>query len=198
MAGMEPADGVRFGRTEIAAVTGGLLDQGVEGIVLPTNPRGVMGAVSTTGLSPRRPFGGSAIEREAMAQAPLDLGSAIVTGAAGLEELGLRAVIHAVVHPALGQPARVGHVRRAVAAAVVAADRSRLRSLAFPLLGVDGAARAEQEPYIRALVEELVGCLRRGVVRFERILIVCRFDDQHAIVATAIARSRERAWIRPS
>lgn len=198
MAGAGQDAGVRFGRTVIVATTGSLLDQGVEAVVVAANPRGVMGAVSSAGMPALRFFGGSEIEREAMARAPLELGSAIVTGAAGFEAEGLRAVVHAVVHPALGEAARVEDVRRAVAAAAVAADAARLRSLAFPLLGVDGIARADPDPFVRAVVDELVGCLRRAVIRFERVLIVCRFEDQQVAVAAAIERARARAWSRSS
>lgn len=197
--GAEPLGGVRFGRTAIAGTTGDLLEQGVEAIVVAANRRGLMGAVSTAGLPGLRSFGGSEIEREAMARAPLDLGSALVTGAKGLESRGIRAVVHAVIHPALGQPARVSDVRRAVAAAVVAADGARLRTLALPLLGAEaGFTEVEPDGYVQAVIDELVGCLRRGVIRLERVVIVCRFDDHRELVAEALARARERAWTRGS
>lgn len=195
MIGLDPVEGIRFGRTAIAVVRGDLLDQGVEAIVVAANRRGVMGAVSAAGLPGLRSFGGSEIEREAMERAPLDLGSAVVTGATGLEPLGIRAVVHAVVHPALGQPARIDDVRRAVGGVLVAAATHRVRSLAMPLLGVEtGGAGAEPGPFVRGVVDELVGCLRRGVVRLDRVVLVCRFDDHRQVAAAAVGRARERAW----
>lgn len=187
--------GVRFGRTTICAVTGDLLDQDVDGIVVAANCRGVMGAASAAGLPGLRSLGGSAIEREAMIAAPLDLGTALVTGAPGLEARGTRAVVHAVVHRALGHPARPEDVRRAVAAAVAAADGHRLRSLALPLIGLD-AAGAAPERAVAVLVDELVGCLRRSSLRLDRVVLVCRFADHADIAAAALARARERSWIR--
>ena len=106
----------RFGRTIVSVAVGDLLGQEAEVIVVAANRRGVLGPLATPGLSGLRSLGGSEIEREAMSLAPLDLGTAIVTGASGLEERGIRAVVHAVVHPALGERARIEDVRRAVPA----------------------------------------------------------------------------------
>lgn len=191
------ADGVRFGRTVIRAVGGDILGQGTEAIVVAANRRGVMGAVSTAGVSGIRSLGGSEIEREAMAQAPLELGSAIVTGAPGLESRGIRAVIHAVVHQALGDRARIEHVRRATGAALLAAHRSRLRTVAMPLLGLE-AGTTDGERLIDAVVDELVAALRRSTLRLDLVVLVCRFDDHAAAAARALARARQRAWSRPS
>ena len=147
----------RFGRTVVSVVTGDLLSQEAEAVVIAANRRGVMGPLATPGHGPLRSLGGSEIEREAMRLAPLDLGTAIVTKAPGLEERGIRHLIHAVVHPALGEPARIDDIRRAVPAALAAASQRRLRTVAIPLLGVESlAAPAEVEAGLTARVE-LVG-----------------------------------------
>jgi O-acetyl-ADP-ribose deacetylase (regulator of RNase III) len=188
---------LRFGRTVVSVVVSDLLGQNVEAIVVAANRRGVMGALATPGLSGLRSLGGSEIEREAMALAPLDLGSAHVTGAAGLDERGVTAVIHAVVHPALGERARIEHVRRAVPAALMAASSARVRTLAMPLLGVESlAAKADVDALIGAIVAELVGSLRRSIARLDRVVIVCRFGEQAAAVEAALTQARERIWTR--
>ena len=97
----------RFGRTIVSVAVGDLLGQEAEVIVVAANRRGVLGPLATPGLSGLRSLGGSEIEREAMSLAPLDLGTAVVTGASGLEERSVRAVVHAVVHPVLGERARI-------------------------------------------------------------------------------------------
>ncbi|HET7095307.1 MAG TPA: macro domain-containing protein [Thermomicrobiales bacterium] len=194
---IEPAAGVRFGRTLIVVVAGDVLRQDVEAIVVAANTRGVLGALSAPGLVGLRSLGGSQIEREAMAQAPLDLGAAIVTGAAGLEPCHIAAVIHAVVHRSLGDTARIEHVRRAAGATLVAADRARLRSVAMPLLGVE-ADRDDAGVFITAIVDEMVAALRRSTLRLDRVVIACRFDEQAAAAAAAVRRARERAWPRPA
>jgi O-acetyl-ADP-ribose deacetylase (regulator of RNase III) len=194
---VERETGVRFGRTLIVVVAGDVLLQGAEAIVVAANTRGVMGAVTAPGLVGLRTLGGSEIEREAMARAPLDLGSAIVTGAAGLERRNVSAVIHAVVHRSLGDAARIEHVRRAVGAVLLAADGARLRTIAMPLLGVE-AARTDAGAFIAAIVEELVAALRRSTLRLDRVVIACRFDEQAAATRLAVQRARERAWPRPA
>jgi O-acetyl-ADP-ribose deacetylase (regulator of RNase III) len=132
-----------------------------------------------------------------MSLAPLDLGTAIVTGASGLEERGIRAVVHAVVHPALGERARIEDVRRAVPAALMAATTSRLRTVAMPLLGVESlAAKADVEAMVAAIVDELVGSLRRSIPRLDRLTIVCRFAEHADAVEVALAKAHDRVWTR--
>jgi O-acetyl-ADP-ribose deacetylase (regulator of RNase III) len=187
----------RFGRTVVAVAVGDVLGQDADTIVVAANRRGVLGPLATPGLSGLRSLGGSEIEREAMALAPLDLGTAVLTGAAGLEERGIQAVIHAVVHPALGERARIEDVRRAVPAALAVASGARLRAVAMPLLGVESlAARVDVDAMIAALVDELVASLRRSLPRVARVTIVCRFTEQADTVEAALARARERVWTR--
>jgi O-acetyl-ADP-ribose deacetylase (regulator of RNase III) len=187
----------RFGRTVVAVVVGDLLGQATEGIVVAANRRGVLGPLATPGLSGLRSLGGSEIERAAMAMAPFELGTAVVTPSAGLEGLGIRGVVHAVVHPALGERAGIEDVRRAAPALLQAASQSRLRTLAMPLLGVESlATRPDIEAMVDALVEELVGSLRRSVPRVDHLTIVCRFGEQAEIVERALRQARERQWTR--
>src|SRR5690606_22712348 len=145
-----------------------------EAIVYPANQRGVMGAMPGSGFAGLRSLGGSEIEREAMAQAPLDIGTALVTRAPGLEERGINAVIHAVIHRSLGEAPRPEDVKRAISAVITEIDRTKLRSVAFPLLGVEGATVRDQPgPLITAIVEEIVGCLRRMPTRLDTIILAC-------------------------
>jgi O-acetyl-ADP-ribose deacetylase (regulator of RNase III) len=188
---------IRFGRTVVSVATGDLLSEEAEGVVIAANQRGVMGPLATPGLGPLRSLGGSQIEREAMRLAPLELGTAIVTSASGLEERGIRNLINAVVHPALGQPAQIDDIRRAVPAALIAASQHRLRTVAMPLLGIESlAAPAEVEAVLTALVDELVATLRRSMPRLDRVTIVCRFSEQAEAAQVALARARERVWTR--
>jgi O-acetyl-ADP-ribose deacetylase (regulator of RNase III) len=176
---------------------GDLLGQEAEVIVVAANRRGVLGPLATPGPSGLRSLGGSEIEREAMSLAPFELGTAVMTGASGLEERGIRAVVHAVIHPALGERARIEDVRRAVPAALTAASKSRLRTVAMPLLGVEPlAAKADVDAMVAAVVDELVGSLRRGRPRVDRLTIVCRFDEHADSVEAALAKAHERVWTR--
>lgn len=190
--------GVRFGRTEVIPVVGDLLGQRTEAVVFPANRRGVMGAISTPGIVGLRSLGGSEIERQAMIGAPHELGAAVVTAAPGLEPNGINWIVHAVVHRSLGDPARIEDIRRGTAAAVIAGDRVRARTLALPLLGVESAAgRADPDPFVLAVVGELVAALRRSTLRYDRIVIACRFEDHAEAVRRALDRARDHAWVRP-
>ena len=187
----------RFGRTVVLVAVGDLLGQEAEVIVVAANRRGVLGPLATPGLSGLRSLGGSEIEREAMSLAPFELGMAVMTGASGLEERGIRAVVHAVIHPALGERARIEDVRRAVPAALTTASKSRLRTVAMPLLGVESlAAKADVDAIVAAVVDELVGSLRRAISRVDRLTIVCRFAEHADAVEASLAKARERVWTR--
>jgi O-acetyl-ADP-ribose deacetylase (regulator of RNase III) len=188
-------EGTRFGRTVIVAVVGDLVDQNVDALVHPANSRGLIGTASPRSL---RILGGVEIERDAMEQAPLELGSAILTGPGQLADSGVRGVIHAVVQPTLGSPVKLDTVRRAVRAALEVADANRFRSIAMPTMGA-GAGVEGREPTLvwQAIVEEIVAYLRRTTTRLNRIVLVSRFEDDIANITAVSARARERLWNRP-
>lgn len=186
-------DAVRFGRTTICSAVGTVFDQEVEAVVVASTGRGLLGTGVAALLRDR---GAGQIERLAMAAAPLELGGVLVTAAPGLEEQGIRVVIHAVIHPALGDVARPENVGRALAATMAEVERCRCRSLALPLLGVAGGSvdPPEVEPAIGLIVDELVGCLRRGEARPTRVVVVARSAELAALVDDAIERARRRVW----
>jgi len=190
-----PGSGARFGRTLLVAAVGDPLAQTVDALVLGSNRRGLMGAGIGTAI---RLIGGPEIEREAMEQAPLDLGSAITTTSGRLAERGIGVLIHAVVSDELGGTASVEHIRRAVARALtIAADR-KVRSLAMPAIG--GGTGPDQLPTIAAaevIVDETISFLRRSSRRFDRIIYVARSDDDFAAFEDAIIRGRARSWDTP-
>lgn len=184
--------GVRFGRTLLTAVTGDPLGQPVEALVLAANQRGLMGAGTATAI---RLTGGAEIEREAMEQAPLDLGSAIGTTSGRLADRGITLLIHAVVSEHLGGTATVEDIRRAVASALGLAAERKVRSLAMPPIG--GGTGPDQLPTAAAaevIVDETITFLRRSSRRFDRIIYVARSNDDLAAFADAITRGRERSW----
>lgn len=187
--------GIRFGRTALFVASGNLTEQLVEALVYVANQRGVMG---TGGGGTIRLAGGPEVEREAMSHAPLELGSAVVTGAGHLAERGVKAIIHAVMSPRLGDPVKPEIARRAISAAVRAADEHRLRSMAIPppvtTLAGDVSSRLTSP---ELMIDAVVTSLRRSTTRIERIILVVRFDDEVRPVIDAIARTRERIWTPP-
>lgn len=109
--------------------------------------------------------GGDAIEFEAVRQGPIPLGSAVVTGAG---TLACRYVIHAA---SLGPDRRTSAaaIDAATRAAMRAAERLGLESVAFPALGtgVGGFPLAEAADLVVGAVRaEAMGCPRVARIIF--------------------------------
>lgn len=190
-----PGTGARFGRTLLVATFGDPLAQPVEALILGTNRRGLMGAGTATAI---RLGGGPDIEREAMEQAPLDLGAAITTSSGRLAENGIGLLIHAVVSEELGGIASAEHIRRAVTSALTIATDRKIRSVAMPAIG--GGTGPDQLPTTAAagvIVDETISFLRRSTRRIDRIIYVARSDDDLAAFEDAILRGRARSWGTP-
>lgn len=191
---LEPGDDkdvVRFGRARLIASSRPILEHEVSSIVSPANRRGVMG-VGIAGAI--RMAGGIEIEREAMAQAPLGLGTAVATSAGLLEQRGVTIIIHAVVSDALGSPTRADIVRHATIAALRIADASRVKSIAMPPLGSGVASFDLTGAMVFALmIEEIVAHLRRFTSRLERVVLVCR-DDREVREISNIMRAARELW----
>jgi O-acetyl-ADP-ribose deacetylase (regulator of RNase III) len=191
---LEPGDDknvVRFGRARLIASSRPILEHEVSSIVSPANRRGVMG-VGIAGAI--RTAGGIEIEREAMAQAPLGLGTAVATSAGLLEQRGVTIIIHAVVSDALGSPTRADIVRHATIAVLRIADANRVKSIAMPPLGSGVASFDLTGAMVFALmIEEIVAHLRRFTSRLERVVLVCR-DDREVREISNIMRAARELW----
>jgi O-acetyl-ADP-ribose deacetylase len=190
--GEQTVGAVRFGRTVLRAVEGRLADQRADAILIAANSRGVLG-MGGIGLT-----GGAEIEREAMARAPLAVGSAIRTGPGLLAGRGVRGVIHTVVTDALGQPARPEHIRRALAAGLRLAEEQRYATVAMPLIGSGtGPAQLNATATAAILVEEIAAHLRRVSSRIEQIALVARVPDDVATIDDLLRLARDQAWELP-
>ena len=184
--------GVRVGRTVVRAVAGELLDVAADAIVCPANRRGVMGVGAAGAV---RIAGGVEIEREAMAAAPLTVGTAVATGPGRLVDRGVRVIIHAVVADALGAPTRPDIVRQATSEALKLADRHRARTLALPPLGVGlGPGRLSTESVAALTIEEILAHLRRFSSRLERIVLVARADEEADDLSALLLEARQYWW----
>lgn len=185
-------DGVRFGRTLILAVAGELPMQPVDGLACPANRRGVMGAGAAGAV---RLAGGMAVEREAMASAPLTIGTAVATAAGELSAHGVRVILHAVVSDKLGAPTREDIIKQATADVLRLADRERVRALALPPLGAGlGPGRLPTSRVWELMIEETVAYLRRFTSRLERIVLVTRFPDEAEELTRMLRIAREHWW----
>lgn len=128
------------------------------------------------------------------------MGSVLTTDAYGLRQHGVQVVLHAVVSPSLGQPARRHDARRALLSVLATVEERGYRSVAMPLLGADAVDRGEtsQEAMIREMVDLVVVCLRRGDPRLRTVVVVTRFADQAKQVSKVARSARERSWPQES
>ncbi len=184
--------GVRFGRTVLLTAEGELSRQSVDVLLIAANTRGVLG---TGGV---RLAGGADIEREAMAQAPLTLGTATLTGPGLLREIGVQAIAHCVVNEQLGDPIRATIVRRCIPVALRMIEERRYRSVALPLLGGgNGPGQLPPTLVATAIIEEIVAHLRRASSRIERITLVSRSTEDIEILDDTLRVARDHAWGLP-
>lgn len=183
----------RFGGTLVEVTTGRLADQPVRALVVSANQRGAMGLGQPRSV---RSLAGDGVEREAMAHAPLSLGSALRTSSGELAARGIQAILHAVVAPAPGHPATPMAVRRATLAVLELADTGRLRSVATSVLG-SGTSQGQLPLGVAAseITETVVAYLRRNDTRIERIVIVTEFDADRLLVDRLVALAAVHHWV---
>ncbi|MGB3328737.1 MAG: macro domain-containing protein [Thermomicrobiales bacterium] len=186
-------EALRFGRSVFSVSSRPMLDQHVAGLVAPANRTGAMGIGIAGSI---RTAGGFEIEREAMARAPLALGTAIATTAGALAEAGVQAIIHAVVSDGLGSPVeRQDVVREATGATLELAETLRLRSLAIPSLGGNMASIGlDGTTVFTLMIDEAVAYQRRFTSRIERVVFVCR-DEREARSVRSLLREVHTEWV---
>jgi O-acetyl-ADP-ribose deacetylase (regulator of RNase III) len=133
--------------------------------------------------------GGEEIEREAVAQGPIAVGEAVVTGAGRLPH---KAVIHAAAmgYDELGSmiPATRESVYAATRAALARCQERELRSVAFPALGT-GVGGLDLDTCAEAMLRA-VRDHAAGSARFpERIVFVVRTEEAAEAFRQAAARA---------
>jgi O-acetyl-ADP-ribose deacetylase (regulator of RNase III) len=130
---------------ELSLLQGDITSVAADAVVNPANSRGEMGG-GVAGILRR--LGGAVIEQEAMAKAPIPIGSAVATTAGGLP---FRSVIHAPTMELPAMRTTAAKVSEAVHAALECADAAGLGSLAFPGMGT-GVGRVSHADAARAMV----------------------------------------------
>ena len=122
--------------------------------------------------------GGAEIERDAIAQGPLEAGEAVVTGAG---RLPCRYVIHAAT---MGQDLQTsaGLIRRATHSSLRRAEELKIGTLAFPALGT-GVGGFPVDHAARIMVEEVAAHLHGPSSLREVIFVVISPDTERAFHA---------------
>jgi len=146
---------------ELIVVEGDITRLKVDAIVNAANSLMIMGG-GVAGAIKRR--GGQEIEDEARRHAPVPVGRAIVTGAG---RLPAKRVIHA---PTMERPAMripLENAVKATRAALEAAERECLESVAFPAMGAGvGGLRVDEvaEAMTRVFVEHKPKCVKKVIL----------------------------------
>lgn len=138
---------------------------------------GVAGAIKRAG--------GAQIEREAVAQGPVEAGEAVVTGAG---RLPCRYVIHAAT---MGQDLRTSAdlIRRATHSSLLRAVELKIGTLAFPALGT-GVGGFPVDHAARLMVDGVAAHLHGSTSLREVIFVVVSSDAERAFRAALSTLSR--------
>ena len=138
-----------MGVLKIEIKQGSILELDCDALVNPANSYGLMGGGLALAI---KRSGGKIIEEEAVAKAPIEVGSAVAT-TAGL--LKFKAIIHA---PTIKQPAELAtklNVALATRAALRLADSLNFSSLALPGMGT-GVGKLAVEEAAEAMLSEIL------------------------------------------
>lgn len=126
---------------KLCLTIGDITDFTGDAIVNPANTLGLMGGGVALAIKRK---GGDDIEKEAVAQAPIGIGEAIVTNA---YQLKCKKIIHAptVIQP--GGRSTAEYVLKAVKASLEKAIQLGLKTIAFPLMGAGTGGLTAEESF---------------------------------------------------
>ncbi len=145
---------VKIANGEIHILKGDITEQDTEAIVNAANNHLWMGA-GVAGAIKRK--GGVEIEREAVAQGPIEIGGAVITSAGKLKA---KYVIHAA---GMGQDLRTDaeKVRKATLNSLQLADQKGISSIAFPAIGT-GVGGFSHHHCAKIMIGEAIDFLQKA------------------------------------
>ncbi|GIW55421.1 MAG: hypothetical protein KatS3mg082_1825 [Nitrospiraceae bacterium] len=159
----------------IAVVQGSILDADAQVIVNAANSLGIMGG-GVAGVIKRA--AGQEVEAEARKQAPIPVGSAVVTSGGKTKFKG---IIHAPTMPAPAMRIPAQNVAAATKAALTLADEKNFESIAIPGMGT-GVGGVAHEEAARVMVHEIRAFSSRSL----RSVILVDIDE-HMVKAWRLA-----------
>ena len=154
-------------------MVGSLIDLEVEAIVNPANSEGLM-EDGVAGVIKKK--GGKGIEEEAMQQAPIPIGKAIITSAGKLK---CEYVIHAPTMKVPLQKTSAESIAKAVQAVFKIARELDIKNLAFPGMGT-GAGKVPLEVAASAMLD----VIRKQMVIKNSLAEVILIDKNEEMVKT--------------
>ncbi len=163
---------------ELTVKRGDITEEVVDAIVNPSNSHGVMGGGVAWVIKKK---GGQEIEDEAVKQALIPVGSAVLTTGGNLKA---KHVIHATTMTEPAQRIGVDNVRRATAAALECAERNGLKSIAFPGMGT-GVGGVRPGEAARAMVEEIQGFSEK-ISALAEVVLIGYEEEMYAAMLQAV------------
>jgi O-acetyl-ADP-ribose deacetylase (regulator of RNase III) len=133
---------------KIEVQIGSLLEVEADAIVNPANSGGWMGGGAAGAI---KRAAGQEVEKEAVAQAPIPIGSAVATSG-GKSRFSLILHVPTMVQPAERIP--LENVRKATRAALLLADQRRIATLALPGMGT-GVGGIFPDSAARVMLDEI-------------------------------------------
>ena len=163
---------------ELTVKRGDITEEVVDAIVNPSNSHGVMGGGVAWVIKKK---GGQEIEDEAVKQALVPVGSAVLTTGGSLKA---KHVIHATTMTEPAQRIDVDNVRRATATALECAERNGLKSIAFPGMGT-GVGGVRPGEAARAMVEVIRGFAGKSS-SIESVILIGYEEEMYAAMLQAV------------
>jgi len=153
----------------IEIIKGDITEQETDAIVNAANNHLWMGSGVAGAIKKK---GGVDIEKEAVAQGPIEIGEAVITGAGTLKT---KHVIHAA---GMGQDLKTDRekVRKATLSSLKIADVNKLQSIAFPSIGT-GVGHLSPEQCAPIMLKETIEFLQEAE-NLKHVVFVL-FDDNN-------------------
>ena len=171
---------VKVGKTTVVIERGDITDAEVDAVVNAANSELWMGT-GVAGAMKRK--GGLVIEEEAVRQAPIEIGEAVLTVAGNLPATH---VIHAAT---MGKDLRTDPEKIAAAtrSTLALAEKHKLESIAFPALGsgVGGVAPAQSA---EAMLSTVVQHVTKGNSSLQRVLFVLYQEEAYKAFTETLNR----------
>ena len=152
---------------KVTIIKGDITNLAVDAIVNAANSYGYMGGGVAGAI---KKIGGEEIEMEAVSNAPIPIGSAVLTTAG---KLRCKHVIHA---PTMEQPASLidaGNVKEATRAALECADEAGFKRIAIPGMGT-GVGGVPRDKAAIAMIEIIVNFNEKSL---EEVILVDRNEE---------------------
>ena len=163
---------MHMGKAEWEVIRGDITEQDTDAIVNAANNHLWMGA-GVAGAIKRK--GGPEIEQEAVAQGPVEIGGAVITGGGRLKA---KYVVHAA---GMGQDLHTDadKIRKATRSSLLLAEKKRLSGISFPAIGT-GIGGFSTESCAHAMLPEVIEFLQKSsYVKTVRFVL---FDEASFIV----------------